>query len=101
MRGRAYFQLIRNTPEEIERLLITTRWDLCRLRRRALGNLTQEEYAEKCGVSAGVIRRLESRLPYNPAWPSERYLQILGVTFDFIIDHVIWPTTNENSKKFM
>lgn len=61
------------------------------MRRRARGNKTQEEYAEWCGVSVSVIRRLESREPYDPAWRSESYYKILGVSIDFVMDHVVWP----------
>lgn len=103
MKGRAYFQYLRYTPEESEKLLITTRWELCKMRRRALGNMTQEEYAAKCGVSAGVIRRVESQLPYNPSWSSKEYLSILGVSMDFAMDHIVWPTgvsLNVNNRKY-
>lgn len=96
MRGLNYYTLIRDTEEELQRLRVITRWDLCKLRRRARGNMTQEEYAEWCGVSVAVIRRLESREPYNPAWRGEQFEKILGVTMDFIMDHVEWPYGKNN-----
>ncbi|MDR6883578.1 ribosome-binding protein aMBF1 (putative translation factor) [Bacillus sp. 3255] len=97
MKGINYYTCVRYTDEETRQLRLVTRWDLCKLRRRAKGNMTQEEYAEWCGVSVAVIRRLESREPYNPAWRSEKFEKILGVTMDFAFDHVEWPC--ERSKR--
>ncbi len=91
MKGINYYTCVRYTEEEVQRLRVITRWDLCKLRRRAWGNMNQEEYAEQCEVSVAVIQRLESREPYNPAWRSEQYEKILGVTMDFVMDHVDWP----------
>jgi ribosome-binding protein aMBF1 (putative translation factor) len=91
MKGRAYYLYIRGTEEERQRLRLISRWDLCKLRRRAMGNMSQEEYAKWCGVSVSVIRRVESKDAYNPCWTSEQFKKILGVTHDFVMDHVEWP----------
>lgn len=95
VKRRLYMQIFRFTDDEENKLRLTTRQDLCRLRRRAKGNMTQEEYAKWCGVSVNLIRRVESDRPYNPDWTPEMYCKILGVTHAFVVDHIHWNRFNE------
>ena len=90
LRGIEYMRQIRFTPEEEKRLQITTRANLCKLRRRSMGNMTQKEYAEWAGVSLSVIQKLESDRPYSPCWTNAKLMKLLGVNWDFVLDFVCW-----------
>jgi hypothetical protein len=58
--------------------------------------MSQVEFAKHCGVSVGVIQKMESTGPYNPRHRPRKTTEILGVTFDFIYYHVEWPFEKED-----
>lgn len=86
----AYRLLVKPTKDEAESIRLITRQELCKLRRRANGKLTQEEYAKWCKVPLATIQKIESFRPFNPRWEDDLYLRVLGVTKDFVFDHVEW-----------
>lgn len=66
-------------------------FDFVRQEREKLG-LTQQQLADKAGVSLYVVKRIETNKPYDPlAWKINAIGKAIGVNIDYFIDHCISP----------
>lgn len=66
-------------------------FDFVRQRRKELG-LTQQQLADKAGVSLSVVKRFEANKPYNPRGTNFiRMAKELKVEGDFLLWECTWP----------
>lgn len=66
-------------------------FDFVKQQRASLG-LTQQQLADKAGVSLYVVKRIEANRPYNP--PGIKIIKVaksIGVDWDYLSDHCQWP----------
>lgn len=68
-------------------------FDFVRQRRKEFG-LSQQQLADKAGVTLSVVKRFEADKPYNPRGTNFiRMAKALEVETDFILFECIWPET--------